>query len=71
MKKQDIETGGQYVAKVSGKLVTVRVTNIYRRWDTYSDRGVIQYDCINEATGRQIIVKSARRFRCKSRKVAN
>ncbi len=59
MKKSEIEKGGIYIAKVSGKIVKVRVNEIRQ--------GVMtRYDCTNMATGRQITVRSAMRFRERS-----
>ena len=70
MKKAEIQLGGKYRAKVSGKLTTVRVDNIrcrtqqvYGRFDT-TERQTIVYDVTNLATGRQTTFRSAARFRC-------
>lgn len=54
MKKADVVIGGRYIAKVSDKLVTVRITNpsIYKGWDA-----------VNENTGRAVRIKSAQRLR--------
>lgn len=65
MRKNEIEVGGRYLAKVSGKLVTVRVNRIrlipadggfYKTAQT-------RYYVTNLKTGREVIFKSARRFR--------
>jgi hypothetical protein len=54
MKKSEITIGGVYVAKVSGKLVPVRIVraNPYGGWEA-----------INTATGREVRVKTAARLR--------
>ena len=54
MKKQDIQIGMTYIAKVSGVLTKVRVTGTspYGGWCA-----------VNVATGRQIRVRSAARLR--------
>ncbi len=65
MKKADIHIGRLYEAKVSGKIVTVRV-------DQTSDLGggiwndgrhYTKYDVTNLATGRKLTFRSAARFR--------
>jgi hypothetical protein len=54
MKKNEIKIGGLYVAKVSDRLVTVRIdsTNSHGGWNA-----------TNTATGKRIHVKSAQRLR--------
>ena len=55
MKKAEVEIGGQYRAKVSGKLTVVRIVaaaHNYKGWNA-----------INVATGRPIRIKSAQRLR--------
>jgi len=54
MKKNEIKVGGVYVAKVSDKLVTVRIDS------THSRGG---WNATNTATGRAIRIKSAQRLR--------
>lgn len=58
MKKNDVETGATYVAKVSGKLARVRVEreNPYGGWDA-----------VNIDTGRYVRIRSAGRLRCVAR----
>jgi hypothetical protein len=53
MKKAEVEIGGRYMAKVSGKRVTVRITavSIYGGWDA-----------VSETSGRQIRVRGAQRL---------
>ena len=62
MKKNEIKTGETYLAKVSGKLVRVKVNEIVEQ-NRYGGKSVTRYQCINTATGREIVVKSAARFR--------
>ena len=54
MKKAEVEIRGVYVAKVSGRLVTVRLESesLYGGWDA-----------TNLATGRAVRIKSAARLR--------
>ena len=54
MKKKDVKIGCKYIAKVSGKLQTVRILreSPYGGWDG-----------INEETGREVRIKSAARLR--------
>ena len=66
MKLQDIEVGGRYRAKVSQNLVTVRVVEIKQisplsRSSRASSRTIIV--AVNEATGRQITIRSPLRLR--------
>ncbi len=54
MKKNDVETGATYVAKVSGKLARVRI----ERESPYGG-----WDATNVDTGRRVRIKSAQRLR--------
>jgi len=54
MKQADVRLGGVYAAKVSGKVVPVRI-------DAESPRG--GWTGTNQATGKQVRIKSARRLR--------
>jgi hypothetical protein len=54
MKKNDVETGATYVAKVSGKLARVRI----ERESPYGG-----WEAVNVDTGRRVRVKSAQRLR--------
>ncbi len=74
MKGSEIKVGGRYVAKVSGRLVPVRVTGtreratMRRTGGDYTRAGYeattrLAWDCVNETTGRAVVVKSAQRFR--------
>lgn len=72
MKKSEITVGGLYRAKVSGRVVTVKVEAIrevektmyrngYTGMRTYYFAPV--YDVLNTATGRRTTFRSAARFR--------
>lgn len=73
MKQSEIEVGGKYIAKVSGKLVTVRVDRIgeteQRMPTKYGYTGNVRYRHItyyaitNMATGRELTFRSAQKFR--------
>jgi hypothetical protein len=54
MKKQDVQIGSTYIAKVSGVLATVRLTGTSPYGGWYA---------VNLATGRQIRIRSAARLR--------
>jgi len=54
MKKHEVKVGGQYLAKVSGKIVVVRI-------DGPSAHG--GWDATNTATGKKVRIKSAQRLR--------
>ena len=62
MKAKDITIGGEYVAKVSGRLVKVRV-NATREQSTYRGRTSTVYDVTNLSTGRHLTFRSAAKFR--------
>ena len=64
MKKNEIEIGGTYLAKVSGKLTTVRVDNI-RETGGWSPMSAAQthYDVTNLTTKRHTVFRSAAKFR--------
>ena len=74
MKLEDVKEGGHYRARVSGKLVTVRIDKI-RREERYSSQqpqgyatGKLRtvkktfFDVTNLATGRRIVFRSAAKF---------
>lgn len=54
MRKQDVQIGGVYLAKVSGQIVSVRIVaeSPYGGWNG-----------INTATGREVRIKTAARLR--------
>jgi len=57
MKKKDIEIGGKYIAKVSGKLAVVRI-------DSESVHG--GWNATNVKTKRAVRIRSAQRLRCRA-----
>ena len=70
MKQSEIKVGGHYTAKVSGKIVTVRVDSIgetERRkkdyWGKVTRRCTTHYNVTNLATGRELTFQSAQKFR--------
>lgn len=63
MKAGEIEVGGRYVAKVSNRLVTVRVMSIDERHDVIRGQNVTRYLVQNELTGRTLTFRSAAKFR--------
>jgi hypothetical protein len=54
MKKNEVKVGSAYLAKVSDKVVPVRITGM-------SGHG--GWDAVNEATGKKVRIKSAQRLR--------
>jgi hypothetical protein len=54
MKKNDVKVGGLYTAKVSDKLVAVRIESAHSKGG---------WNAINTATGKRIHIKSAQRLR--------
>ena len=66
MKRSDIEIGGRYTAKVSGRLVTVRID-----CDLGTAMGFGKcerhqgYDAVNLSTGKTVGIKTAARLRGK------
>ena len=54
MKKNEVKVGSAYLAKVSDKIVPVRITG------TSGHGG---WDAVNEATGKKVRIKSAQRLR--------
>ena len=62
MKKNEIVVGGLYRAKVSNKIVTVRVDMIRQRTG-FNDRDSTVYDVTNLVTGRETTFRSAAKFR--------
>jgi hypothetical protein len=62
MKAKYIQQGEKYLAKVSGRIVTVRVDNITENFE-----GKARYNVTNLSTGRRTQFRSAQRFRCVAR----
>jgi hypothetical protein len=58
MKLNEIEVGGRYAAKVSGRIATVRVTEIAAVEATRWSKAKTQIEAVNEATGRRITIRS-------------
>lgn len=67
MKREEIQVGGIYTAKVSNRIVNVRVERITKREGSDYRRGGTYYVCTNLNTNREIVIKSAAKFR----KIAN
>ena len=63
MKLSDVKIGGRYTAKVSGRVVTVRVVEIVEIQATRWSRAKTRIEAVNEATGRRISIRSALRLR--------
>ncbi len=63
MKLKDVEIGGRYLAKISGKLTTVRVVEIREASSYASGRSRTIIEAVNESTGRRITLRSAQRLR--------
>lgn len=62
MKLKDVEIGGVYLAKVSGRVVPVRVTGDFTRWD-HRGVGRVGFDVVNLVTKRKLRFKSAAKLR--------
>lgn len=61
MKLKDVEIGGRYVAKVSGKQQVVRIT---AKREVFSGRQMRWvFDAVNEQTGRRLTIRSPQRLR--------
>lgn len=64
MTRSEIQIGGHYLARVSGKLVTVRVEDIREfMGSVYGAAGQRLYDVTNLTTGRKTTFRSAAKFR--------
>ena len=63
MKLSDVQVGGRYTAKVSGRIVTVRVVEIVAVNATRWSNAKTRIEAVNEATGRRITVRSPQRLR--------
>jgi len=62
VKKSEIVVGGLYKARVSTRIVTVRVDRIANQ-TKWSGRACTTYFVTNLATGREVTFRSAGRFR--------
>lgn len=63
MKMSDIVVGGIYTAKVSNNVVEVEVLTINEREGNVYRKGGTTYTCKNLKTGREVLIKSAAKFR--------
>lgn len=61
MKAVQIQVGQSYTAKVSGRVVPVLVLSKEESFSTGKSRTI--WHCRNEKTGREIVIRSAQRFR--------
>ena len=69
MKHKDIKIGSLYVAKVNGRLTTVRVLDIRGTWDR-TGRLANRYDVVNLTTGRELVFRNPSKFRRKVNRTA-
>ena len=63
MKLSEVEVGGRYTAKVSGRVVTVRVVEIVQVEASRFSRARTSIEAVNESTGRRISIRSPLRLR--------
>lgn len=63
MVQSEIVVGGRYTAKVSNVLTTVIVNRIEPVGGSSYRRAFTRYHCVNEKTGRKIVIRSAAKFR--------
>ena len=63
MKLSEVEVGGRYTAKVSGRIVTVRVVEIIAVEATRWSNAKTRIEAVNEATGRRVSIRSPQRLR--------
>jgi hypothetical protein len=63
MKLSDVQVGGRYTAKVSQKVVVVKVVAIDEVPSTRWSKAKTRIEAVNEATGRRITLRSAQRLR--------
>ena len=63
MKLSDVQIGGRYTAKVSGRIVTVRVVEIVQVEATSWSSAKTRIEAVNEATGRRVTIRSPQRLR--------
>jgi hypothetical protein len=63
MKLNEVQIGGRYLAKVSGSLQVLRVVRLHTRYDSFRKREKTTIECVNERTGRTIVVRSPQRLR--------
>jgi len=63
LKLSDVQVGGRYTAKVSGRIVTVRVVEIVAVEATRWSNAKTRIEAVNEATGRRVSIRSPLRLR--------
>ena len=63
MKLSEVQVGGRYTAKVSGKVQVVRIVEIREGPASKWSRARTQIEAVNEATGRRITIRSHQRLR--------
>jgi len=63
LKLNDVQVGGRYTAKVSGRIVTVRVVEIVEVPATRWSNARTRIEAVNEATGRRVSIRSPLRLR--------
>ena len=66
MKLSEVEIGGRYTAKVSGRIVTVRVVEIVAVEATRWSNAKTRIEAVNEATGRRVSIRSPQRLRSRA-----
>jgi hypothetical protein len=62
MKGNQIQVNGRYYAKVSGRVVVVKVLHIMETFHAWSGRRTTKYEVLNEATNR-VLTLSVMRLR--------
>ena len=65
MRASQVKIGETYIARVSGNLVPIKVLEEVQSF-TFSGKRKTNFRCRNERTGREIVVKSAAKFRQQS-----
>lgn len=63
MKRADVVIGGVYIARVSDRLVPVRIDAPHQRVGYFGGRTVNHWDATNLSTGRKIEIRSAAKLR--------
>ena len=71
MKKADVEAGGTYAVKVSGRVVAVEITRIYHSSYGGPGRSYTRFTGRNLSTEREITFLSAARLRNRIHKCPN
>jgi len=61
----DVQVGGRYTAKVSGRVVTVRVVEIVEVPATRWSNARTRIEAVNEATGRRVTIRSPQQLRAR------